>query len=614
MLLTLLSVFRVMPAIQKPKFSTITSPFAGESETLENDVLVLAIRDLGVKLNMKDHSLIKLESAGPHGRKSTWASNADLVALTQHPETFKAWQLFMRKSFSGYLIERWVTCLSFIALPFAWMNERLTLGRTAVVLDQAGKGRLVAITNYWIQLALKPLHKAIFNFLRTISDLDGTFDQSKPLDVLTSKKLRVPFSCFDLSAATDRLPVKLQAQILNIIFKNKLGDEWMKLLDISWTYKNYTFKYSVGQPMGAYSSWAMLALTHHVIVRVSALRCGLSNFSDYAVLGDDIVIQNNAVAKEYVNLLGYLGLSINMSKSVISEEFAEFAKVLKGPFINYTPVGPGLILRYIRDRSYLGSLVANLNKLGIVRDINAILNLLTNSTTTNNGFRKFASLWSTIGPGVANKIVNWNDVSVSTEAMFQNYTKATLGFNITTYFEFNALRQLALDDVMDSLNKVSREVDLFNVNWKTSILKTRSLRVFDLLVRLVSPSYWVYWLSFYRDIQRLREWYRDLNSYSNVDTHRDKFILYRMKGMDVTSIDWRDKALIKDNNIKFKKFLYYCQCINALQFHAGLTWKKYDSKILTPSIKEMIRQWPNTLKALKLEKFRFGALVPSIKR
>jgi len=144
--------------------------------------------------------------------------------------------------------------------------------------------------------------------------------------------------------------------------------------------------------MGAYSSWAMLALTHHVIVRVSALRCGLSNFSDYAVLGDDIVIQNNAVAKEYVNLLGYLGLSINMSKSVISEEFAEFAKVLKGPFINYTPVGPGLILRYIRDRSYLGSLVANLNKLGIVRDINAILNLLTNSTTTNNGFRKFASL------------------------------------------------------------------------------------------------------------------------------------------------------------------------------------------------------------------------------
>jgi hypothetical protein len=101
----------------------------------------------------------------------------------------------------------------------------LTLGRTAVVLDQAGKGRLVAITNYWIQLALKPLHKAIFSFLHTISDLDGTFDQSKPLDVLLQKDDWVnKFSCFDLSAATDRLPIKLQAQILNIILKGNIGD------------------------------------------------------------------------------------------------------------------------------------------------------------------------------------------------------------------------------------------------------------------------------------------------------------------------------------------------------------------------------------------------------
>jgi len=144
--------------------------------------------------------------------------------------------------------------------------------------------------------------------------------------------------------------------------------------------------------MGAYSSWAMLALTHHIIVRVSALRCGISNFSDYAILGDDIVIRNNAVAKEYVLVLKYLGLSINMSKSVISSDFAEFAKVLKGPYVNYTPVGPGLILIYMRDRGYLGALVANLFKLGIIRDIHAILNLLTNSKTTNNGFKKFASL------------------------------------------------------------------------------------------------------------------------------------------------------------------------------------------------------------------------------
>jgi len=78
--------------------------------------------------------------------------------------------------------------------------------------------------------------------------------------------------------------------------------------------------------MGAYSSWAMLALTHHVIVRVSAQRVGMANFKDYCILGDDVVIRNSKVAEEYFNLMKSLGVSINLSKSVNSFEFAEFAK------------------------------------------------------------------------------------------------------------------------------------------------------------------------------------------------------------------------------------------------------------------------------------------------
>jgi len=33
-------------------------------------------------------------------------------------------------------------------------------------------------------------------------------------------------------------------------------------------------RYAVGQPMGALSSWAMLALTHHLIVAMAARRVG----------------------------------------------------------------------------------------------------------------------------------------------------------------------------------------------------------------------------------------------------------------------------------------------------------------------------------------------------
>jgi hypothetical protein len=110
--------------------------------------------------------------------------------------------------------------------------------------------------------------------------------------------------------------------------------------------------------MGAYSSWAMLALTHHVIVKVAAIRVGLRSFRDYCVLGDDIVIRNDAVASEYYDLMKGLGVSINLSKSVNSNDFAEFAKVWKGPGINLTPIGPGLVLRLCRDKQYLGTFVA----------------------------------------------------------------------------------------------------------------------------------------------------------------------------------------------------------------------------------------------------------------
>jgi hypothetical protein len=70
----------------------------------------------------------------------------------------------------------------------------------------------------------------------------------------------------------------------------------------------------------------MLAITHHVIVRSCALSLGKRNFTDYAVLGDDIVIANDAVAGVYLATMESLGVEINLSKSIVSSKFAEFAK------------------------------------------------------------------------------------------------------------------------------------------------------------------------------------------------------------------------------------------------------------------------------------------------
>jgi hypothetical protein len=56
-------------------------------------------------------------------------------------------------------------------------------------------------------------------------ECDGTFDQVRPLDNLLSRDLpNHLISSFDLSAATDRLPVEIQRDILNIIYSNNIGN------------------------------------------------------------------------------------------------------------------------------------------------------------------------------------------------------------------------------------------------------------------------------------------------------------------------------------------------------------------------------------------------------
>jgi hypothetical protein len=78
--------------------------------------------------------------------------------------------------------------------------------------------------------------------------------------------------------------------------------------------------------MGAYSSWAAFTITHHLVVAFAAHRVGLSDFKDYIILGDDIVIKNSKVAKEYIKIMTRLGVDISLHKTHVSKDTYEFAK------------------------------------------------------------------------------------------------------------------------------------------------------------------------------------------------------------------------------------------------------------------------------------------------
>lgn len=77
------------------------------------------------------------------------------------------------------------------------------LGKLSVFGDKEGKTRIVAITDYWTQTSLKPIHDHLMRLLRGIK-VDCTFNQDNYKHLLS---LPGPFSSFDLSSATDRMPL-----------------------------------------------------------------------------------------------------------------------------------------------------------------------------------------------------------------------------------------------------------------------------------------------------------------------------------------------------------------------------------------------------------------------
>lgn len=93
--------------------------------------------------------------------------------------------------------------------------------------------------------------------------------------------------------------------------------------------------------MGSLSCFAGgLALPHHLLVQQCAKEAGLPlPFRDYAILGDDIVIWNEPVAKCYeFRVTVSLQMSISRQKSIIALGSAEFAKMLVRRGVVLTPL------------------------------------------------------------------------------------------------------------------------------------------------------------------------------------------------------------------------------------------------------------------------------------
>lgn len=405
--LTLYSVYRVIEIPGVLKLYTIAQPSTVAKETF--DKLVSQFQELltqGSMSSMFDLSLLYrearilwLETASP-SHKVSWRGIPDdprllaelglspyilgILKLLRQDKLANLFEVLIELNLSEPRSRTPTDGVDRFSGSSVINPKGLYAGKLSIKEEAAGKRRVFALVDVWTQSTLKPLHDMLFKFLKSLPN-DGTFDQHASEMRARSKAIKAGRSFgYDLTAATDRLPIELQKLILNTMIPT-LGDLWCALLTqrdyylvlpddvqlelregsgpmpqtfnigpgmdvpIIYTEKGLAYivlRYSTGQPMGALSSWAMLAVTHHLIVQLAYRRVRNINFSTpllpsstslllpgdwyvgYEVLGDDIIMFDEDVAHEYLAIMAEAGVPINVTKSVCATvPVTEFAKV-----------------------------------------------------------------------------------------------------------------------------------------------------------------------------------------------------------------------------------------------------------------------------------------------
>jgi len=341
--LMLLSLHLCYTGKREVSYNTITTPLStAQAESVAKlrrhfKVLLPALaHDLGIyeALRLGELRYHISNRGGPNGHAMLCA-HLDAAAVVSTTEVGGSLSEWLSKVYptTGPALWQNLTRLGKTALELGLVGDRrLALGKIGLKREPM-KNRIFAISDYWTQASLKPLHVALMELLRKIPQ-DATWNQDSGAQVVQqwTAEGRQLWS-FDLSAATDRFPRDLQSDLVTFLLRRrgaKLGDTWARLLTdrgYATPKKDTTVKYAVGQPMGSYSSWAVFALTHHMIVRWAARRAAVNRkFAEYTILGDDIVIAHEGVALQYQELMRQLGVDINLTKSVCSSGAAEFAK------------------------------------------------------------------------------------------------------------------------------------------------------------------------------------------------------------------------------------------------------------------------------------------------
>lgn len=343
-----LSIFRTVEILRLPPHHDIETieRLPQYDDKIVSDIISYIpkfVKELNLSLNYKDMYYHYTVKNGPNG-PALDTSDTDLSAIRLDLELYSA-----IKTVSSELNDTRFPKDEYKPNKIIGIHSKLSQ-----FSEKAGKTRTIAVVDYYSQRALKPLHDALMHMLKQLPS-DGTHSHNNVGNYVkeaTSKKLDIVTS--DMTAFTDLFPAIIQQHLLMELMKKQpnLAKAWWTLLSkrtfkLAWEDRNIC--YGTGQPMGAYASWPLCTLAHHLIMRYSAYKTAQKAISkQYRIIGDDNANTNKVVASFYKETLSQLGCELNPYKGTSSiagakNSGAEVAKRLYLNGIDLSPLTPGIV-------------------------------------------------------------------------------------------------------------------------------------------------------------------------------------------------------------------------------------------------------------------------------
>lgn len=306
-------------------------------------------------------SLLLSNKAGPNG-PATASAFHDLRALENAPVLYNAVNQKLGISNLRLRLSDYTGTQSEGAKP---RHSKLVF-----LSDKCCKTRIIAIGDWWSNIALSDIHNSYMYGLRRLKQ-DCTYSQDQIPKLIQG--LGTCLYSSDMTAFTDRFPVKLEEALVKHAFGTTVGILWKQILcdrefELPKNSANKTsVTYGSGNPMGLLSSWPVSTYAHHLVKQWCAHKV-LGKYKNYRylILGDDCIDSNHEVYTKYLETIQDLGISISLSKCTQSQQGnAEFAKRLFTPSGEVTGIPVDLLegiskkpeqfielVRILRNRGY----------------------------------------------------------------------------------------------------------------------------------------------------------------------------------------------------------------------------------------------------------------------